>query len=245
MAVPIIITTAAVTPPAIAPTGMPDFLPFSPPSSAGTEMAVEVGDVDVDDRRDVANDASDVDVGVRATVVLGLNPSGTFDWSSFMTHSSSLQEYPNGQQALAHFPSGTFKAVVLITASGFLETSCSEISQGIGAIRRQETLLGQQRIVVLPASARHVCPAGQQKLLGKLPYWQGEKPETEQVFACRDSNTSYLDIEYADTCVAVAQSAAAQSASLRLGIVNVAVFEKGIGCCCEQTRRTSNWKGIS
>jgi len=234
-----IITSAAVTPPAMAPTGTLDFLPSppsfllsSPPSSAGAEMAVEVGDVDVDINVDVGLDV-DVDVGVGATVVLGLNPSGTFDWSSFMTHSSFLQKYPNGQQALAHFPSGTFKAVVLITASGFLEASCSEISQGIGAIRRQETLLGQQRIVVLPASARHVCPAGQQKLLGKLPFWQGEKPETEQVFACRDSNKSYLGIEYADICVAVAQSEAAQSASLRLGIVKVVVFDKGVGCCSE------------
>ncbi len=115
-------------------------------------------------------DAGDVDVGFEEVAEEGAEEEdapGTTVWSAFITQFPlELQLKPNGQHSVPQLGRVAERAVVLRVLSGNAATFCNVMLQGIGLIVLQ-SVLGQQRRVVLPASGMQAWPAGQQKFEGR------------------------------------------------------------------------------
>jgi hypothetical protein len=108
----------------------------------------------------------EVDVAVERGDEEGVAP-GASAWSALITQFPlALQVKPNGQHCDPHVGRLAERAVVLRALSGCRVTFCNDMSQGIVSIVLQ-SVPGQQRRVVLPASGMQVSPAGQQKFEGR------------------------------------------------------------------------------
>jgi len=110
-----------------------------------------------------------VDEGGEEGVAPGANV-----WSALISQFPlALQVKPNGQHCDPQVGKLAERAVVLRVLSGCRVTFCNVMSQGI-VLMVLQSVPGQHRRVVLPASGMQVSPAGQQKFEGR--------PDCEQWF---------------------------------------------------------------
>ena len=158
----------------------------------------------------------EVDAGV---VSIG----AAFWFASFLHFVSESHEYPNGQQVLVpQRPRAAFRAVVLMRLVGDFEASCCDKSHVMGCILSQFAPSGQQRAVVFPARALHVCPFGQQKLSGS-PSGQLEKSVGHVSARSKRARNGIADAEV------VAHIAATRKA--RRGLRNLAIAVSCVPVC--------------
>jgi len=107
----------------------------------------------------------EVDVAADEVDEEGVAP-GARVWSVLITQFPLAQVKPNGQHCDPHVGKLSVRAVVLRLLSGWRVTFCNVMSQGI-VLMVLQSLPGQHRRVVLPASGMQVPPTGQQKFEGR------------------------------------------------------------------------------